>query len=61
MAGSIGYGAFLAGPPLIGVLAEHVGVLRALLCVLGALVIGLVASGAARPLRVDAEAPAAGK
>ena len=50
VAGSIGYGAFLAGPPLIGVLAEHLGVLRAILCVLGALVIGLVASGAARPL-----------
>ncbi|MBU2662331.1 MFS transporter [Actinoplanes bogorensis] len=50
VAGSIGYGAFLAGPPLIGLLAEHLGVLRALLCVFGALVIGLVASGATRPL-----------
>ncbi len=50
VAGSIGYGAFLAGPPLIGVLAEHLGVLRAILCVLGALAIGLAASGAARPL-----------
>jgi MFS family permease len=51
VAGSIGYGAFLAGPPLIGLLAERVGVLPALLCVLGALVIGLIGSGAARPLR----------
>jgi MFS family permease len=50
VAGSIGYGAFLAGPPLIGVLAEHVGVLNALLCVFGALLIGLAGSGAARPL-----------
>jgi len=50
VAGSIGYGAFLAGPPLIGLLAEHLGVLRAILCVLVALVIGLAASGAARPL-----------
>jgi MFS family permease len=50
VAGSIGYGAFLAGPPLIGFLAEHFGVLRALLCVLGALTLGLLASGAARPI-----------
>ncbi len=50
VAGSIGYGAFLSGPPLIGLLAEHFGVLRALLCVFGALAIGLIASGATRPL-----------
>ncbi len=50
VAGSIGYGAFLAGPPLIGLLAEHLGVLRALLCVLGALAIGLIGSAAAKPL-----------
>ena len=50
VAGSIGYGAFLAGPPLIGVLAQHLGVLNAILCVLGALLIGLLASGAAKPL-----------
>ncbi|WP_164842194.1 MFS transporter [Actinoplanes solisilvae] len=50
VAGSIGYGAFLAGPPLIGLLAEHVGVLRAMLCVFAALAIGLVGSGATRPL-----------
>jgi MFS family permease len=51
VAGSIGYGAFLAGPPLIGLLAEEHGVLRALLVVFGAIAIGLAASGAARPLR----------
>ncbi|WP_285550355.1 MFS transporter [Actinoplanes regularis] len=50
VAGSIGYGAFLAGPPLIGFLAEHFGVRNGLLCVFGALVIGLVASHAAKPL-----------
>ncbi|MEV6489595.1 MFS transporter [Actinoplanes sp. NPDC051633] len=50
VAGSIGYASFLAGPPLIGVLAEHVGVLNALLCVFGALAIGLFASRAAKPL-----------
>ncbi len=46
---SIGYTAFLAGPPLIGLLAEHAGILRALFVVLGALVLGLLAAGAARP------------
>jgi fucose permease len=47
---SIGYTAFLAGPPLIGFLAERFGVLRALLVVLGALALGLACSAAARPL-----------
>jgi cyanate permease len=58
VAGSIGYGAFLAGPPLIGLLAEQFGVLRALLVVFGAVAIGLAASGAARPLRVDPDSTA---
>ena len=47
---SIGYTAFLAGPPLIGVLAQLDGILRALFVVVGALVLGLLASGATRPL-----------
>lgn len=47
---SIGYTAFLAGPPLIGLLAQGNGILRALFVVLGALLVGLLASGAARPL-----------
>ena len=46
---SIGYSAFLAGPPLIGLVAESAGILRALLVVLGALALGLLTSGAARP------------
>jgi MFS family permease len=49
VAGSIGYGSFLAGPPLIGFLAQHFGVLHAILCVLAALAIGTVASRAAKP------------
>jgi MFS family permease len=62
VAGSIGYGAFLAGPPLIGLLAEQFGVLRAILCVLGALAIGLIGSGAAKPLpAADGAAPLAVK
>jgi predicted MFS family arabinose efflux permease len=50
---SIGYTAFLAGPPLIGQLGERVGILQALFVVLGALALGLLASGAARPLRPE--------
>jgi MFS family permease len=57
VAGAIGYGAFLAGPPLIGFLAHHVGVLHAILCVFGALAIGLLASPAARPLAVTEPDP----
>jgi fucose permease len=48
---SIGYTAFLAGPPLIGLLAEQSGILRALFVVLGSLTLGLLASGATRPAR----------
>jgi MFS family permease len=47
---SIAYTAFLAGPPLIGLLAERAGILRALFVVLAALVIGLLVTGAVRPL-----------
>ena len=50
VASSVGYTAFLAGPPLIGLLAEHAGILRALLVVTVALVLGLLASSASRPL-----------
>ncbi|HJT03195.1 MAG TPA: hypothetical protein VJ757_06145, partial [Pseudonocardiaceae bacterium] len=50
VASSIGYTGFLAGPPLIGVLADSAGILRALLVVLGALALGLLVSGASRPL-----------
>jgi fucose permease len=45
---SIGYTAFLAGPPLIGFLAKHVGTLESLWVVLIVLVLGFVAAGAAR-------------
>jgi cyanate permease len=47
---SIAYTAFLAGPPLIGILAQHTGILHALFVVLGALIIGLLVTGAVRPL-----------
>ena len=48
---SISYTAFLAGPPLIGFVAEVTGVLQALLVVLVVLAVGLLAAGATRPLR----------
>jgi len=46
---SIGYVAFLAGPPLVGFLADAVGIRQALLVVLAALVIGMVTATHARP------------
>jgi MFS family permease len=48
---SIGYGAFLAGPPVIGFIADHVGVLHALTVAGVLLVIALFASSATAPLR----------
>ena len=54
---SIGYTAFLAGPPLVGLLAEpdRLGVLQALLVVFVALLVGaVVARSAAPPVRPDA-------
>jgi len=45
---TIGYCAFLVGPPIIGVLGEHFGILRALLVVLVLVVAAGIASGAAR-------------
>lgn len=39
---TVGYGAFLGGPPLLGLLAEHVGVLHSLLAVLLMLVVAFL-------------------
>ncbi len=44
----IGYCAFLVGPPLIGVVADHVGILNALLIVFVLMVVAGLSSGAAR-------------
>jgi cyanate permease len=46
---SIGYTAFLAGPPLIGFLAEATGILHALLVVIAMMAVSMLAVGAARP------------
>lgn len=50
---TIGYSAFLAGPPLLGLLADHVGTLRTLLVVAGLMVPAAVTVFAAKqPERV---------
>jgi fucose permease len=57
---SIGYTAFLAGPPLVGLLAEpeRLGVLRALLVVLVALLVGAAVARSAAPLHRPEAVPA---
>ncbi len=54
---TIGYSAFLAGPPLLGLLAEHVGYRNALLAILVPVVLGLLVTNAARPLPRTAPDP----
>ncbi|MCW4457162.1 MFS transporter [Microbacterium sp. MPKO10] len=51
----IGYCAFLVGPPLIGLLADHIGLLNALFVVLGLIAIAGIASPAARERSVRIE------
>jgi fucose permease len=53
---TIGYVAFLAGPPLIGFLGQEVGTLRALTVAAGLVALGLLVSGAVRPLPASADA-----
>jgi hypothetical protein len=50
---TIGYSAFLAGPPLLGLLAAQVGYRHALLVIVLPVVLGLVAVNAAAPPRRD--------
>ena len=56
---TIGYGAFLAGPAIVGFLGDQVGVLRALTVVGAVSALALLVVPAARPLR-PADAPEAG-
>ncbi len=54
---TVGYGAFLGGPPLLGLLAEHVGVLHSLLAVLLMLVVAFFLTPVVRrPKYLDDEA-----
>lgn len=57
---TVGYFAFLVGPPVIGFLGQHVGILNALLVVLVLAALGAIVSGAARePGRIRSGAVAA--
>ena len=47
---SIGYVAFLAGPPIVGLIGNHLGVRHALTATIAVLALGLLVSGATRPL-----------
>jgi fucose permease len=49
-ASTIGYIAFLAGPPLLGLISEHIGLLSTLLIVVALVITSGLASSAARPL-----------
>ena len=46
---SIGYTAFLGGPPLIGFLGDHIEIRYALICVAALLALAIVIAGALRP------------
>jgi predicted MFS family arabinose efflux permease len=56
---TIGYVAFLAGPALVGLIGNHVGVLRALTVTGGMLAVGLLLAGVTRPLVVEHSDPPA--
>lgn len=56
---TLGYGAFLGGPPLLGLLAEQVGVLHSLLAVLVMLVIAFLLTPVVRKPAALVQAPAA--
>jgi MFS family permease len=56
---TIGYTAFLAGPPVLGYLGDHVGVLQALLLVAVLLVPSALAVPSARPPTRPPAGPAA--
>jgi MFS family permease len=46
---TIGYGAFLSGPPLLGLLAQHVGFRLAMLALAAPTVLAVVLAGSTRP------------
>jgi hypothetical protein len=48
---SIGYCAFLGGPPLIGFLGDHITVVRALAAVAVLMAVASLVAGAVRPLK----------
>jgi MFS family permease len=52
-AATIGYISFLGGPPVLGFISEHIGLLNTLYILVGLVVLSGLFSGAARPLRAD--------
>jgi len=52
-AATIGYISFLGGPPVLGFISEHIGLLNTLFILVGLVVLSGLFSGAARPLRQD--------
>lgn len=52
-AATIGYVAFLGGPPVLGFISEHIGLLNTLFILVVLIVASGLFSGAARPLRAD--------
>jgi predicted MFS family arabinose efflux permease len=52
---SIGYCAFLGGPPLIGLIGDHVSVLKALIAIAVLLSVAFLLAGAIRPLNPESE------
>ncbi len=54
---TIGYTAFLAGPPLLGLLGDHFGVLKALTVVGAISILAMLLVPVARPLPAPAPAP----
>ena len=53
---TLGYLAFLSGPPLLGLLGDQVGILRALVVVLVLVLLAGILSPAARPLSIEPSA-----
>lgn len=57
-AATIGYVAFLCGPPILGWIGDHIGLLNTLLIVVGLIVASGLFSGAAKPLVASEKAEA---
>lgn len=54
---TVGYTAFLAGPTVIGVVGNHIGVLRALTVTAALLGVGVLVAGSTRPLASSEVSP----